>query len=230
MRVLVIEDDQVLCNTLRKHIETAGFAVDIAFNGQDGLEMGGDGLYAAVVLDLGLPKLNGLGVLKRWRERRNHVPVIILTARNDWHERVAGIEAGADDYMGKPFHTEELLARLKALIRRTQSRRQGLITGAALTLDEHRQTVVTPEGDSLPLTGTEFRLLRCFMLNADRILSLDTLMNHIYDNDTINDHNVIEVYVGRLRKKLGRKRIKTHRGQGYSFVTSHVSGTDRKEK
>lgn len=219
MRVLVVENDQVLCNNLKRRLEEAGFAVDMAFDGDDGHHQGIDGLHAAVVLDLGLPGRNGLDVLKSWRREGNNVPVIILTARNEWHERVAGMEAGADDYLGKPFHTEELLARLKALIRRTQSQKQGAISEDGVLLDEHRQEVTAGEGESMPLTATEFRLLRCFMLNPRRILSLDVLIDHIYDNETINDHNVIEVYVARLRKKLGKRRIKNFRGQGYMFVT-----------
>lgn len=219
MRILVVEDDIVLCNNIKKHLVESGFAVDMVHDGEEAEYQGNDGIFDAVVLDLGLPKRSGLQVLKNWRRRLNPVPVIVLTARNEWHERIEGIEAGADDYLGKPFHMEELTARIKALIRRSQSKTQGIIELDQYRLDENQQAVFKPDGEKLTLSGTEFRLLRCFMINKNRIMTKEALMDHIYDHDTINDHNVIEVYVTRLRKKIGKERIKTFRGQGYMFVS-----------
>lgn len=220
MRILVVEDDIVLCNNIKKHLVEAGFAVDMVHDGDEAEYQGSDGVHDAVVLDLGLPKRSGIQVLKNWRRNLNPVPVIILTARNEWHERIDGIEAGADDYLGKPFHMEELTARIKALIRRSQSQTQGIIELDHYRLDENQQAVIKPNGETVSLSGTEFRLLRCFMINKNKIMTKDTLMDHIYDHDTVNDHNVIEVYINRLRKKLGKEKIKTFRGQGYRFTIS----------
>ena len=220
MRILVVEDDVVLCNNIKKKLVKSGFAVDMVHDGEEAESQGNDGVHDAVVLDLGLPKRSGLQVLKNWRKRLNPVPVIILTARNEWLERIEGIDAGADDYLGKPFHMEELTARIKALIRRSQSKTQGIIELDQYRLDESQQAVFKPDGEKLTLSGTEFRLLRCFMINKNKIMTKEALMDHIYDHDTINDHNVIEVYVTRLRKKIGKERIKTFRGQGYMFVSS----------
>ena len=220
MRILVVEDDVALCNNIKNHLIGEGFAVDMVHDGEEAENQGRDGIYDAVVLDLGLPKQSGLQILRKWRRGLNPVPVIILTARNEWHERIEGIEAGADDYLGKPFHMGELTARIKALIRRSQSKTQGIIELDQYRLDESQQAIFKPNGKKLTLTATEFRLLRCFMINKNIIMTKDTLMDHIYDYDTINDHNVIEVYVTRLRKKLGKDRIKTFRGQGYMFVSS----------
>ena len=217
MRILVVEDDVVLCNNIKRHLAEAGFAVDMVHEGTEAEQQGNDGVYDVVVLDLGLPNLPGINVLNNWRRRENHVPVIILTARNEWHERIKGIEAGADDYLGKPFHMDELTARIKALIRRSQAKSQGTIELDRYKLDEHQQVLFEPDGEKIQLTATEFRLLRCFMLNKNKIMTKEALMDHIYDYDSINDHNVIEVYVTRLRKKVGKDRIKTFRGQGYMF-------------
>lgn len=216
----MVEDDITLCKNIKKHLAESGFAVDMVLDGEEAEYQGNAGVYDTVVLDLGLPGRSGISVLKNWRRRLNHVPVIVLTARNEWHERIAGIEAGADDYLGKPFHMEELTARIKALIRRSQAKTQGIIELDQFKLDENQQVVFMPDGEKLTLSGTEFRLLRCFMLNKNRIMTKDALMDHIYDHDTINDHNVIEVYVTRLRKKIGKEKIKTFRGQGYMFVSS----------
>ncbi|MBF0447225.1 MAG: response regulator transcription factor [Magnetococcales bacterium] len=218
MRVLVVEDDVVLCNNIKLQLVEAGFAVDEAHDGAEAEYIGSQDEHDVIVLDLGLPVKSGLAVLKEWRRAGNDTPVIVLTARNAWHERVEGIEAGADDYLGKPFHKEELVARLKALIRRSQSNTQGQIEKNGLRLDEQQQAVFKADSQRVQLTGTEFRLLRCFMLNSNRILSKESLMDHIYDYDSENDHNVIEVYVNRLRKLFGKKLIRTFRGQGYQFV------------
>ncbi|MGW8228696.1 MAG: response regulator, partial [Gammaproteobacteria bacterium] len=171
MRLLLVEDDANLVAMLRKDLETAGFAVDIATNGIDAEFMGNEGIYDIIVLDLGLPQRSGLDVLKNWRANRNAVPVLILTARDAWHERVDGFKAGADDYLGKPFHVEELVARLNALLHRIREKPGGVLDVNGLILDEDRQAVVTRDGTNISLTGTEFRLLRYLLLHPDRILS-----------------------------------------------------------
>ena len=218
MRLLLVEDDANLVSTLRKDLEAAGFAVDTADNGIDGEFMGNEDIYDIVVLDLGLPKRSGLEVLKNWRSKHNPVPVLVLTARDAWHERVDGFKAGADDYLGKPFHIEELIARLNALLHRAREKPGGQLDIKGLRLDENRQTVIMRDGTSINLTGTEFRLLRYFLLHPDRILSKSVLTEHVYDFDSDKDSNVIEVYIKRLREKLGKDCIQTRRGQGYVFT------------
>jgi DNA-binding response OmpR family regulator len=171
-----------------------------------------------VILDLGLPKRPGLEVLTNWRRKDNRVPVIILTARDAWHERVDGFKAGADDYLGKPFHLEELVVRILALLRRSHDMPGQSLQIGGLELDEERQQLHTPEGEIHQLTGTEFRLLRYFMLHPGKILSKTRLTEHVYEQDFDRDSNLIEVYVRRLRDKLGKERIQTKRGQGYVFI------------
>ena len=217
MRLLLVEDDANLVTMLRKDLETAGFAVDIATNGIDAEFMGNEGIYDIIVLDLGLPQRSGLDVLKNWRANRNAVPVLILTARDAWHERVDGFKAGADDYLGKPFHVEELVARLNALLHRIREKPGGVLDVNGLILDEDRQAVITRDGTSISLTGTEFRLLRYLLLHPGHILSKSVLTEHVYDFDSDKDSNVIEVYIKRLREKLGKGCIETRRGQGYVF-------------
>jgi two-component system OmpR family response regulator len=217
VRLLLVEDDTSLVTMLRKDLETAGFAVDVATNGIDAEFMGNEAIYDIIVLDLGLPKRSGLDVLKNWRTNHNSVPVLILTARDAWHERVDGFKSGADDYLGKPFHVEELIARLNALLHRAREKPGGLLDINGLSLDEDQQLVTTRDGTSINLTGTEFRLLRYFLLNPGRILSKSVLTEHVYDFDSDRDSNVIEVYVKRLREKLGKDCIQTRRGQGYIF-------------
>ena len=217
MRLLLVEDDANLVTILRKDLEAAGFAVDIADNGIDAEFMGNEGVYDIIVLDLGLPQRSGLDVLKNWRTKHNAVPVLVLTARDAWHERVDGFKAGADDYLGKPFHVEELVARINALLHRVREKPGGLLDSNGLCLDEDQQSVTTKDGTSISLTGTEFRLLRYFLLHPGRILSKSVLTEHVYDFDSDKDSNVIEVYVKRLREKLGKDCIQTRRGQGYIF-------------
>lgn len=217
MRLLLVEDDAALSAQLRSDLERAGFAVDVAANGIDGEALGDTEPYDAVVLDLGLPGRPGLEVLTHWRQNGNVVPVVILTARDAWHEKVDGFRAGADDYLGKPFHTEELVARLLAVTRRATIQSVGTLQAPGLTLDEQRQTVTDAAGMQHSLTGTEFRLLRYFMLHPGQLLSKSRLTEHVYDYDSDKDSNVIEVYVNRLRQKLGKDIITTHRGQGYMF-------------
>ena len=217
MRLLLIEDDDALRQNLKRDLVRAGYAVDEADNGVDGEFMGKVEPYDAIILDLGLPQRPGLEVLGNWRAQGNKIPVIILTARNAWTERVDGFKAGADDYLGKPFHPEELIVRISALIKRSKQQ-VGKIELSGLTLDEERQSVTTRDHNTLELTGTEFRLLRYFMLHPGKMLSKSTLTEHVYDNDSDKDSNVIEVYVNRLRQKFGKELIQTRRGQGYIFM------------
>ena len=216
MKILLVEDDAALSSRLREDLTRRGYAVDVAANGVDAEHLGNEWPYDAVILDLGLPQLSGLEVLKSWRKQGHALPVLILTARDAWHEKVEGFNAGADDYLPKPFHIEELCARLGALIRRTHAQPSGLVASAGLTLDEAHQAVVA--GDQrIALSGMEFRLLRYFMLHPGQVLSKTHLTEHLYENDAERDSNVIEVHVNHLRNKLGSAFITTRRGQGYVF-------------
>lgn len=217
MRLLLVEDDERLASRLRTLLATRGYAVDHAVNGIDAEHFGLTVDYDVIVLDLGLPDRAGLSVLANWRGAGIAVPVLILTARDAWHERVAGFKAGADDYLGKPFHFEELAARLHAILRRGRRDRDPCIDGGGITLDEDRQEACLANGISVALTGTEFRLLRYFMRHPGEILSKTRLTEHVYDQDFDRDSNLIEVYVRRLREKLGDTCIETRRGQGYVF-------------
>ena len=219
MRLLLAEDDEDLVATLKRDLQSAGYAVDVADNGVDAEYLGNEMIYDVAVLDLGLPLRNGIDVLKNWRAAGNRLPVIVLTARNAWHERVDGFTAGADDYLGKPFHIEELLARITALLHRSSQQPGGKLNVDGLSLDEDQQTVTTEDGRTRKLTGIEFRLLRYFLLNPGRVLSKSRLAEHIYDFGSEKDSNVIEVYVRRLRQLLGNERIETRRGQGYVFMS-----------
>ena len=217
MRILVVEDDSELSERLRTRLEQEGYAVDVAANGIDGGHLGSTEPYDAVVLDLGLPGKPGLEVLKTWRAAGSRLPVLILTARDGWAERVEGLQAGADDYLGKPFHVEELLARVQALLRRAAPVPDTELRAGDWRLDEARQCLVDRAGNEQALTATEFRLLRYFMRHPDEVLSKTRLSEHVYDYDAERDSNVIEVYVRRLRGLLGNERIETRRGQGYVF-------------
>ncbi len=216
MRLLLVEDDPRLAESLKISLAKSGFAVDHAGDGEDGEDMGASGQYDAIILDLGIPKRPGLKVLENWRRKKNATPVIILTARGAWNERVEGFKAGADDYLGKPFHYEELLARLNAVLRRATKTAPATLESHGIKLDEEKQMVVTGSG-AMELTGVEFRLLRYFMMHPGIVLSKSTLEEHIYDMDAAQESNVIEVYIRRLRDKIGRDTIKTRRGQGYVF-------------
>ncbi|MCW8889159.1 MAG: response regulator transcription factor [Sedimenticola sp.] len=217
MRLLLVEDDAELVARLKPELKREGFAVDVASNGIDAEFMGDEEPYDVIVLDLGLPQRSGLEVLKNWRARKNPVPVLVLTARDAWHERVDGFKSGADDYLGKPFHVEELVARLIALVRRSVGQPADEIAQGGLRLDETLQRVILPEGQAIDLTGTEFRLLRYFMLHPGQILSKSRLTEHVYEQDFDRDSNLIEVYIRRLRERIGKTRIETRRGQGYLF-------------
>ena len=205
MRILLVEDETHLAAQLRQTLEEAGYVVDTSGNGRDAWQMGGEQTYDVVVLDLGLPVLDGLSVLKRWRSEGMVTPVLILTARDQWHEKVAGIDAGADDYLTKPFHTEELLARVRALIRRAQS------------LDT-RSNRVTRDGHPVAMTSHEYKVLAYLMHRPNTVVSRTELTEHIYAQDFDRDSNTIEVFVARLRKKLPPAMIETVRGMGYRLV------------
>lgn len=216
MRLLVAEDDPDLRARLRQALAQAGYAVDVADNGIDAEHLGSVEAYDAIVLDLGLPGRPGLQVLGNWRSRDNRAPVIVLTARGAWHEKVDGFRAGADDYLAKPFHMEELIARIGAVIRRRHDRPGGVLKAGGVTLDEDRR-LARREDQEIALTGTEFRLLRYLMLHPGKVVSKTELTEHVYDADSDKDSNVIEVYIKRLRAKLGADLIETRRGQGYVF-------------
>jgi two-component system, OmpR family, response regulator len=223
MRILLIEDDPRLRAQLRAALQDAGYTVDEADNGQDAQFLGETETFDAVVLDLGLPVMDGLTVLKRWRAAGRTVPVLVLTARDHWHEKVAGIDAGADDYLTKPFHLEELLARVRALIRRASGQASALLQCGDLVLDT-RSGRVTCAGQAVPLTAHEYKVLDYFMHRPGELVSRGALTEHIYAQDFDRDSNTIEVFVGRLRKKLvsasgaPAARIETVRGLGYRLV------------
>ncbi len=217
MRVLLVEDDIPLSQQIKKDLHKEGFVVDMVDNGIDAEFMGAEEPYDAIILDLGLPQRPGLEVLSHWRAQGNKVPIIILTARDAWHQKVDGFKAGADDYLAKPFHIEELIARLNVLIRRSQTQDIGSLQVDGLKLDEEHQAVVDEKGSRSELTGTEFRLLRYMMMHPRVVLSKSRLTEHVYDYSSDRDSNVIEVYIKRLRNKLGNELIKTKRGQGYIF-------------
>ncbi len=216
MRLLLAEDDPDLAGRLKHYLGRQGFAVDAVNNGVDAEFNACEIPYDVIVLDLGLPQRSGLEVLSNWRRSRMQAPVLILTARDTWQEKVQGLQAGADDYLTKPFREEELLARLQALVRRSTGTVGETLAVDGWTLDEASQSVSRGE-HHWQLTGTEFRLLRYFMLHPGRILSRSRLTEHVYEQDADRDSNVIEVYVRRLREKLGQDIITTRRGQGYVF-------------
>ena len=221
MRVLIVEDEPTLAVQLGEALGSAGYAVDQAANGIDALHLGGDPVapYDAVVLDLGLPQMDGLSVLQSWRAAGCTMPVLILTARDNWHEKVAGIDAGADDYLAKPFHLEELLARLRALIRRAGGLASAELRCGALVLDT-RQCRASVGGQPLVLTGHEYRVLAYLMHRPGQVVSRSELIEHIYAQDCDRDSNTVEVFVARLRKKLPDGAIETVRGLGYRMVAA----------
>ncbi len=218
MRLLLIEDDLELARLLKRDLEKAGYTVDVSHDGVEGEFLGNEGVYELAILDLGLPKRNGISVLQNWRARQNRLPVLVLTARDAWHEKVDGFKAGADDYLAKPFHIEELLARIKALIYRSHQLPGGQnLQVGGLTLDEGCRQVISENGERIDLTGAEFKLLRYFLLHRGQVISKTTLAEQLYDFDSEKDSNVIEVYMNHLRNKLGKERFETRRGQGYIF-------------
>ncbi len=214
MRLLVVEDNAALAAQLRVALVDAGFAVDSAADGEEGLFLGETEPYDAVVLDLGLPKFDGLTVLRRWRAAKNSMPVLILTARGSWTDKVEGLNAGADDYLAKPFAMAELVARLHALIRRAHGHAQPEISCGPLCIDTAAQNV-TLQGVPVRLTAMEFRLLECLGHHLGQPVSKTHLTEHLYSQDFDRDSNTLEVIVARLRRKLGDTLIETVRGQGY---------------
>ncbi|QCO03623.1 response regulator [Azospirillum argentinense] len=216
MRLLVVEDDPALARQLAERLEGEGYAVDHAADGEEGQFLGETEPYDAIVLDLGLPRVDGLTVLRCWRAQGITAPVIILTARGAWTEKVQGIDAGADDYLAKPFSMEELLARIRALIRRSKGHASAEIACGGVVLDT-RSGRVTLDGQTVDLTGHEFRVLDYLMHRKGQLVSRTELTEHIYAQDFDRDSNTIEVFVGRLRRKLGADLIKTVRGLGYKL-------------
>lgn len=219
MRILVVEDDNDLNRQLKDALEEAGYVVDVAFDGDEGHFLGDTEPYDAVVLDIGLPQMDGLSVLEAWRREDRKMPVLLLTARDRWSDKVQGIDAGADDYVAKPFQMEEVLARLRALIRRAAGHASNEISIGAVRLDA-KAGRVTVEGKALKLTSHEFRLLAYLMHHKDEVISRTVLTEHLYDQDFDRDSNTIEVFVGRLRKKLPKDFIETVRGLGYQVSSS----------
>jgi two-component system OmpR family response regulator len=214
MRLLVVEDDKDLNRQIAAALSQAGYAVDRAFDGEEGWFLGDTEPYDAVILDLGLPKKDGVSVLSEWRRAGRAMPVLILTARDRWSDKVQGFDAGADDYVAKPFHMEEILARLRALLRRAAGHATSEFQCGPVLLDT-RSGQVSVDGNPVKLTSHEYRLLSYLMHHAGRIVSRSELVEHLYEQDFDRDSNTIEVFVGRLRKKLGVDIIKTMRGLGY---------------
>jgi two-component system OmpR family response regulator len=214
VRLLVVEDDKDLNRQIVNALENAGYAVDKAFDGEEGLYLGETEPYDAVILDLGLPKVDGVAVLQGWRRAGKTMPVLILTARDRWSDKVSGFDAGADDYVVKPFHIEELLARVRALLRRAAGHATAELICGPVRLDTRASRVVV-DGNPVKLTSHEYRLLAYLMHHQGRVVSRTELVEHLYDQDFDRDSNTIEVFVGRLRKKLGVDVIETVRGLGY---------------
>jgi len=217
MRVLVVEDETALAFRLQQVLEEAGFSVDVAYDGEEGWHLGDTEPYDAVVLDLGLPRIDGISVLNRWREAGRTMPVLILTARGRWSEKMAGFNAGADDYLVKPFEMEEVVYRLRAIIRRTSGHAQPELTCGALRLDTNGGRV-SIDGVPIQLTAQEFRILSYLMHHADRVVSRTEMVEHVYDRHFDLDSNSLEVLVGRIRKKIGAAYIQTVRGRGYKLT------------
>jgi two-component system OmpR family response regulator len=214
MRILVVEDDVNLNRQLADTLKEAGYVVDQAFDGEEGHFLGDTEPYDAIILDIGLPEMDGVTVLEKWRGAGRGVPVLILTARDRWSDKVQGFDAGADDYVAKPFHLEEILARIRALLRRSAGHAKSELNCGTVRLDT-RTGRVTVDGNPVKLTSHEYRLLSYLMHHTGRVVSRSELVEHLYDQDFDRDSNTIEVFVGRIRKKLGVDVIQTVRGLGY---------------
>ncbi len=225
MRLLVVEDDPDLNRQLAAALRDAGYVIDVAHDGEEGHFLGDTEPYDAVVLDLGLPVMEGVTVLKRWRADGRNMPVLILTALDAWSEKVAGFDAGADDYVTKPFHVEEVLARIRALIRRAAGLASPELECGLVRVDT-RSGRVTLDGAPVRLTAHEYKVLAYLMHHKDKVVSRTELTEHIYDQDFDRDSNTIEVFVGRLRKKLGAGLIKTERGLGYRLSDPNLGTED----
>jgi DNA-binding response OmpR family regulator len=214
MRVLVVEDDRRIGSDVEQALSAAGYVVALVRDGEEAWFRGDTEDYSAIILDLGLPRMDGLSVLKRWRANGRRTPVLILTARGSWAERVDGIDAGADDYLPKPFQMEELLARLRSIIRRSAGHASSVVTVGEVTLDE-RQKRVSIRGTPVALTPLEYRLVAYLLLHCGRVVSQQELIENVYGEGEIQDTNVLEVLIGRVRRKLGTDLIETRRGFGY---------------
>lgn len=227
MRALVVEDEQALREALRRDLTAAGFTVDLAADGEEGLYAGSEYPIDVAVIDLGLPRLPGLELIRRLRAKDKRFPILILTARDRWQDKVEGLDAGADDYVAKPFQFEEVLARIQALLRRSGGWASSTLTCGAVTLDTRAQTVAV-EGKPIELTTFEYRILEHLMLKAGEIISKTDLTEQLYEQDFERDSNVIEVFIGRLRRKLDPedriKPIETLRGRGYRFALARSAG------
>ena len=219
LRLLIVEDDPDLNRQLVTAMTEAGYAVDTAFDGEEGFFLGDTEPYDGVILDLGLPEKDGLSVLEEWRRNKRDMPVLILTARDRWSDKVSGMDAGADDYVAKPFHMEEILARVRAMLRRSAGHATNELECGPLRLDT-RSARVTLDGNPIKLTSHEYRLLAYMMLHRGRVVSRTELVEHLYDQDFDRDSNTIEVFIGRLRKKLSGDIIRTVRGLGYCLASS----------
>lgn len=221
MKILLVEDDELLAESLAERLDEAGYSVDIAERTRDAEALMSTETYALAILDLGLPDGSGLDLLRGWRKRKLALPVMVLTARDNWADKVAGLRGGADDYLTKPFHEEELLARLQALLRRSVGQPSEVLEVNGLRLDEAMQQYSLDKGDWCALTSTEFRLLRYLMRHPNRIHSKERLLDQLYSlNQDSAAPNLVEVYIARLRQRLGRERIQTRRGEGYVLVSS----------
>jgi two-component system OmpR family response regulator len=220
MRVLVVEDEPRLARELAGALEAAGYVVDTAADGERADFLGHTERYDAIVLDLGLPRVDGLTVLSRWRQAGLDVPVLVLTARGSWHEKVQGIDGGADDYVTKPFQMEEVLARVRALIRRSIGRARPELRCGDIVL-KPESAIVTLRGAPVKVTSHEFRVLAYLMHHVGRVVSQSELAEHIYARDADRDSNTVEVFVARLRRKLGGSAITTVRGMGYRMEAPH---------
>ncbi len=214
MRILVVEDDKDLNRQLSDALVDAGYVVDRAYDGEEGHFLGDTEPYDGVILDIGLPQMDGISVIERWRRDGRNMPVLMLTARDRWSDKVSGIDAGADDYVAKPYHIEEVLARMRALIRRAAGHASSELQCGPLRLDM-KSSKATVDGAPLKLTSHEFRLLAYLMHHMDEVVSRTELVEHLYDQDFDRDSNTIEVFVGRLRKKMDADLIETVRGMGY---------------
>ncbi|PCI42881.1 MAG: DNA-binding response regulator [Alphaproteobacteria bacterium] len=224
MRLLLVEDDPDLSRQMKTILEGDGYAVDVSADGEDGHFLGETESYDAIVLDLGLPIMDGISVLTKWRQAGILTPVLILTARDGWSEKVAGLDAGADDYVTKPFKIEEVLARVRALIRRSAGQASPELHCGTVTLNTN-SSKVTVDGTPIRLTAQEYKLLAYLMHHPEKIISRTELTEHIYDQDFDRDSNTIEVFVTRVRKKLGVNIINTIRGLGYQLVESKEQNT-----
>lgn len=220
MRILVIEDEADLQTQIKRRLNENGYLVDTSSDGEEGLYFASEYPFDAAIVDIGLPAMSGLEVIRRLRKQGSKLPILVLTARGRWQDKVEGLEAGADDYMAKPFHMEELLARLKALLRRSASQSSNEISNGIISINPETQQVHV-RGKEIELTAFEYRLLEYLMRNAGKVISKDRLSDYLYPHDEDRESNVIEVMVGRLRRKLdpeeGYNPIETLRGRGYRF-------------